>query len=109
MTGWMRTGLGKNVVTKRMMPSYVDIGLDGGEVATTFTAYARDKVVPWWLDIAFEEIGTKEILGGQDNPRILEYLSTVKLPKDMAKHDEIAWCAAFVNWSLKGAGLKGTN
>jgi len=55
--------------------------------------------------IALREIGEKEILGELDNPRISEYLATV----NMAGDDEIPWCAAFVNWVLKEAGIGGTN
>lgn len=57
------------------------------------------------LEIAKKEIGVKEIKGGE-NPRIIEYHSCCTLK---AKEDEIAWCAAFVNWCLNQAKIKGTN
>ena len=60
---------------------------------------------PVWLKIAEEEIGVHEVKGGE-NPRILEYHSTTALH---AREDEIPWCAAFVNWCLKQAGIKGTD
>ena len=87
------------------MPSYVDMPLE--DTSSTFTV--RTWNVPSWLDVAFGEIGILEVVGDKDNPRIIEYLSTVKLPKDMKLHDEIAWCSASHNWCYIQAGLKGTN
>lgn len=58
------------------------------------------------LSIAHLEDGVSEIPGqGENTPRILEYLSTVK---GYYKYDETAWCAAFMNWVLVQSGLKGT-
>ena len=62
-------------------------------------------MIPKHLTIAFKELGQQEIKGKQFNTRIGAYLSSVGLPKD----DEIPWCAAFVNWVLKEAGIIGTN
>jgi|WetSurSiteA1Bulk_404760.scaffolds.fasta_scaffold37300_2 uncharacterized protein (TIGR02594 family) len=59
-----------------------------------------------YLEIAAGEIGQVEIAGEADNPRILEYFKTTSY---QAQHDEVAWCAAFVNWCLVQSGLKGTN
>jgi uncharacterized protein (TIGR02594 family) len=59
-----------------------------------------------YLEIATQEIGQVEISGDADNPRILEYFQAVSY---RAQHDEVAWCAAFVNWCLLKAGIKGTN
>jgi uncharacterized protein (TIGR02594 family) len=56
-------------------------------------------------DIAKSEIGTKEIPGAKDNPRIVEYAATTSLHAD---DDETPWCSSFVNWVVKQAGLKGT-
>lgn len=61
---------------------------------------------PNWLAIAEKEIGTHEIAGEQDNPRIVEYASCTSLH---ACDDETPWCSAFVNWVMKQAGYKGTN
>ena len=61
-------------------------------------------IVPW-LKIALAELGTTEIPGPQDNPRIVEYHSATTLK---ATDDETPWCAAFVNWCLEKAGYKGT-
>ena len=60
-----------------------------------------------WMAIARAEKGVKERPGDVDNPRILEYLSTVNIPANNC-HDEVPWCAAFVNWVLRQAGLEGT-
>jgi uncharacterized protein (TIGR02594 family) len=67
-----------------------------------------------WLATARAEVGEKEVKGFQDNnPRILEYLRTVRTltesvnPESNMKYadsDETAWCAAFVNWCLLQAG-----
>jgi len=57
-------------------------------------------------DIAFREIGIKEIKGNEHNARILEYHKATSLG---AGTDEIAWCSSFINWCVKQAGLKGTN
>ncbi len=64
------------------------------------------EVLPAWYAIAVKEIGVKEITGEKHNPRILEYHSTTSLK---ASTDEISWCAAFVNWCLKKANVRGTN
>jgi uncharacterized protein (TIGR02594 family) len=61
---------------------------------------------PKWLDLARREIGTKEIAGASDNPRIMQYYADAGFPD--IDHDETAWCAAFVNAMLKRSGLVGT-
>lgn len=59
-----------------------------------------------WMAIAMREIGQSEVAGGQHNSRIVEYHATTTL---RATRDETAWCASFVNWCLKQAGIAGTN
>jgi uncharacterized protein (TIGR02594 family) len=56
--------------------------------------------------IAIGEFGEKGILGAAHNAKIVSYFkeSGFKWVND----DETAWCAAFVNWTLWKAGLKGT-
>ena len=56
------------------------------------------------LDIALNEIGETEVPGPGNNPRIAEYLKSVHL----FGIDKIPHCAAFVNWCLEQAGIKGT-
>lgn len=61
---------------------------------------------PRWLAIARGEIGVHETPGPESTARIVEYHSTTTL---RATSDEVAWCSSFVNWSLKQAGIVGTN
>lgn len=58
-----------------------------------------------WYEIARRELGTKELIGIADNPRIVEYHSTTTL---RATDDEVPWCSSFVNWCIKRAGYTGT-
>jgi uncharacterized protein (TIGR02594 family) len=60
---------------------------------------------PKWLDIARGELGVSEIKGARDNQRIVEYHSTT----GGFGNDEVPWCSSFVNWTMKEAGIKGTN
>ena len=65
---------------------------------------------PPWLEIAFGELGTKEIKGEKHNPRVLAYLQSCELlSKSLQRRDETAWCSAFVNWCIEQTGLEGTN
>lgn len=57
-------------------------------------------------EIAQGEIGVKEIVGSQHNPRVLEYFA--KVGHSWVQDDETAWCAAFVGWVLETAGLGST-
>lgn len=66
----------------------------------------QEIVDPAWMAVAKAEIGVKEVAGSGNNPRILEYHSATTLN---AKMDEVAWCAAFVNWVLKQVGIQGTD
>lgn len=59
-----------------------------------------------WMDIARKEIGQKEVVGHEDNPRILAYHASTTLK---ATDDDTPWCSSFVNWCLKQAGIKGTD
>ena len=46
------------------------------------------------MSIARSYLGTKEIKGSADNPKIMEMYRTVG--HHWVEHDEVAWCAAFV-------------
>jgi len=59
-----------------------------------------------WMNIAWDELGTKEIAGDKDDPRIIDYHATTSLK---AGDDEVAWCSSFVNWVMKQAGIEGSN
>ena len=59
---------------------------------------------PFWLQLALDELGTKEFPGVAVNPRIAEYLATVGMPSD----DGIGWCSGFVEWCFEHSFIKGT-
>lgn len=61
---------------------------------------------PKWLEIARTHLGLHEGPGAADNPKVLEFYKLAGRPE--IKHDDIAWCAAFVGAMLAKAGLKGT-
>jgi len=46
------------------------------------------------------EIGVRELTGHNDGARVVEYLKAANLRKGDA------WCAAFVTWTFKKAGVK---
>lgn len=62
-------------------------------------------IKPAWLQLAENELGVSEIPGPKNNPRILEYQKFTTLK---ASDDEVPWCSAFANFSMIGAGQKGT-
>ena len=74
--------------------------------APTPTAVSVEQIEPPWMLIALREIGQREIAGAHHNPRIVEYHQSTLL---RARTDEVPWCASFVNWCVREAGLKGTN
>lgn len=62
---------------------------------------------PSWYQAALKEIGVHELKGpDKNNARILEYFKSTAL---VASTDETPWCAAFVNWCLASAGIRGTH
>lgn len=60
---------------------------------------------PRWLEIAENEMGTSEVPGSGDNPRILKYHQATTLK---ATDDSVAWCSAFANFCMKEAGIQGS-
>ncbi len=56
------------------------------------------------LKIAFNELGTEEIVGDQHNPEVLKYAKDTKIAG--VTTDEIPWCSTFVNWVAWKAGLQ---
>lgn len=52
-----------------------------------------------WLNIAKSYLGLAEIVGAEDNPKIVKMYADVGFPN--VKSDETAWCAAFVGSCLK--------
>ena len=59
------------------------------------------------MNIAFKELGVKEIQGEKDNPEVLKYFNDLGFDGAKLK-DETAWCSAFVNWVCKEGGAKYT-
>jgi uncharacterized protein (TIGR02594 family) len=55
---------------------------------------------PKWHAIATAELGTQEIAGAKNNPRIVEYQRATGLA---ARDDETPWCGSFVAWCLSKA------
>lgn len=56
------------------------------------------------LKIAFNELGTEEIVGNENNPEVLKYASEPGIAG--ITNDEIAWCSTFVNWVAWKSGLQ---
>ena len=61
-------------------------------------------MIPTWVDIGRKLLGEAELPGDRDNPKILELYAAAGHPE--VKHDELAWCAAFVGACLARAGIK---
>lgn len=55
-------------------------------------------------EFALLEIGEKEIAGIDNNKRILLY--SKEIGASWVSNDETPWCAIFIQWCLKQAGLK---
>ena len=62
--------------------------------------------VPPWLVTALEEIGTTEVPGNANNPRVVEYHKATTLKASL---DSVPWCAAFCNWCLMQNRIVGTD
>ena len=58
------------------------------------------------VEIALTQYGTREIAGSSNNPSVLGYFEYIG--QSWVKNDEMAWCAAFLNWCLKRAGRQHT-
>lgn len=57
-----------------------------------------------FLRIAFNELGTEEIIGSKHNPEILKYATETGISGITS--DEIPWCSTFINWVAQKAGLE---
>jgi len=58
---------------------------------------------------AFRELGTKEVDGDGNNPRIQEYHRFATVRNDEIAPDSVPWCASFVCWVLEAERLESTN
>ncbi|MDH5366701.1 MAG: TIGR02594 family protein [Cyclobacteriaceae bacterium] len=56
------------------------------------------------LKVAFKELGTAEIAGAEDNPRIVEYAK--KSGFINVSDDETPWCSIFVNYCCEELGYQ---
>lgn len=54
------------------------------------------------IKIALKEYGTHDILGSNNNSRVLQYFKDIG--QAWVTNDDLAWCAAFVDWVLKTSG-----
>lgn len=62
-------------------------------------------ITPSWLSWARTEIGVREIVGAQHNPRVVDYWSIGRVPLQV-NDDETSWCAAFVCAAIEAAGTR---
>ena len=56
------------------------------------------------IKIAAKELGIKEILGSQDNPRIGKYARDINMP--FVNERQTAWCSIFLNWVAHKANFE---
>lgn len=56
-----------------------------------------------WMEIAWADLGVKEIAGSDAEPKILAYFRNAG--RSDITSDEVPWCAAFVNACLSRAGI----
>lgn len=61
---------------------------------------------PKWLEMAREEIGTKEAPGTKNNPVVVQYYADSG--NAGIKDDSVAWCAAFVGAMLRRCDMPST-
>jgi uncharacterized protein (TIGR02594 family) len=58
------------------------------------------------MDIAWRELGTREVSGPQSNPEIEKYHDSVAPD---GTDDDVAWCSSLVNWLFEHVGIKGAD
>lgn len=63
-----------------------------------------DLFAPPWLKEAIKNLGVHEGPGAANNPTVVKFYADAGFPG--IKHDDVAWCAAFVGAMLKRAGYK---
>lgn len=61
---------------------------------------------PTWLSLARTDLGTHEVSGSSDNPKIMQMYADVG--HSWVAHDETAWCAAAVGSWLERNGIRST-
>ncbi len=58
--------------------------------------------IPLWVKIAYQELGTKEIIGVGSNSRIMQYHSVAG---GAGWTDDVPWCGSFLAFVITKAGL----
>lgn len=61
------------------------------------------------LRIAQLEIGTKEVVGPVNNPRVVEYHKYASKSNEVEQNDSVPWCSSFVCFVVEKAGLQSTD
>ncbi len=61
---------------------------------------------PRWLQYARGEVGTREVAGAANNPRIVRYWFDGGMP--WVRDDSTPWCSGFANAMLARAGFPGS-
>jgi uncharacterized protein (TIGR02594 family) len=61
---------------------------------------------PRWLQLARGYLGTREVEGAGNNPKVVEFYR--RAGHGSVTEDSVPWCAAFANAVLAEAGVKGT-
>lgn len=56
------------------------------------------------FEIALAEFGVSQFVGDAANTRVLRYFK--EIGHSWVQDDEVAWCAAFINWCLLKAGYQ---
>lgn len=69
-------------------------------IALTCSAQLHAQLRERIASVYTAEIGVRELTGRNDGVRVVEYLKAANLKKGDA------WCAAFVTWTFKQAGVK---
>ena len=64
------------------------------------------ETLPAHYRYAVSQIGVKEIVGPQNNPKVVWYFHRIGMSS--VNDDETAWCAAFVGACLEESGLRST-
>ena len=60
-----------------------------------------------WMVPALGELGQREVPGGGDNPRIVEYqASCVAASHAASLGDESPWCSAYANWCMDRVAMR---
>lgn len=76
-----------------------------GKSITMSNAEKNESLFIPWYEVAKRFLGTKEVPGIHNNPKISEFFTHTNLG---AQPDSVPWCAAFANYCIEQAGQPGT-